>query len=173
MSFMSQASQVNFQHHIINVASLTVEKTTTRTSAYPTLTFEIREPLDSQKRFNNTTKWALQLNPSTELPELIATLLTYKQKCSFTFHSDTKNHALHVEWLPAEEMLKFTFLFAGKNRYIKMPRAKVFELAAFASDAMIASLISRQIVTNSNITINDVENYIARVYRPFKAARQS
>lgn len=170
-----QPNKVNFKHYVPNAAVMTVEKTLLNGKANKhTVSFEISRAMDdpngSGKVFDHENKWALQLHPFNELPQLLAVLMTYTARCQFSYHSATKNHSLAVEWLPKEEKLKFTFLFAGQNRFIEMPRAKVFELMVFCSDVMILSLKGNQTLTQGqHISLSDVETYISRAFRPFRS----
>ena len=170
---MNRNSKVNFKFYIPNVAALTVEKTYLAGKDKPTVTFEISlaniDRSETGETFDHKNKWALQLHPFNELPQLLAVLMTYQSRCQFSFHSDKKNHSLVAEWLVKEDKLKLTFLFAGKNRFIELHRAKVFELMFFCSDVMINALRSNMTISDSQtMTFSDVETYISRAFRPFR-----
>lgn len=183
----NKAHKINFKHYIVNAVALTVEKTRLNGSGSPTVTFEISKAKsnqdssnppsttndtdkDTNKYFDHAGKWVFQLNPLTELPELIAVLLTYIQSCQFSYHSSKKNHALAVQWDTMQQILKITFLFAGENRFVNVPRSKVFELALFCSDALIQCMKERSVVSaGQSMSFSDIELYIARTFRQFKA----
>lgn len=163
----------NFTHFVLGKtggAALTVEKTLTPTSYMPTISLDCREPnTNNEAGFNNLTKWTLQLNALTEVPKLLAVLLTYLPEAKFQYHGVKKNHALSVEWVRSKGTLKFTFLFEGKNRFIELPREKVFELAVFVADSTIKTLESCGAASEGTSTLSDINTFIGRCYRPFKS----
>lgn len=187
---MNQIShKVNFKHYIIGAVALTVEKTLLGGKTLPTVTFEISksktdtghkplhpevesitEDAGNDKKFDHKNKWSIQLHPLKELPELLAVLMTYISECQFSFHSPTKNHGLSAQWLVDKGCLKFTFLFEGGNRFIELPRFKVFELMVFCADVMIQALRTNQTISPEQfMSLQDVESYISRAYRKFRA----
>lgn len=172
ITIMNQTTtKLNFKHYIAGAASLTVEKTVLAGKTLPTISLEISKPkVDSADgRFDHDSKWAIQLHPLRELPDLMAVLMTYIPQCQFSYHSVKKNHGISVQWLTKDDKLKFTFLFEGKNRFIEMPRSKVFELMVFCSDVMINALKANQTISpNQFMSLQDVETYISRAYRKFK-----